>query len=151
MTDATQQAAPLTVAAILCPAPLESDRSAAADGYICTDHRQELAVVEHRLVLLELPLTPPLGPRLSPPPDHKRGISTSPEKVHLKGVIVQNSSKRRSTKGRVGVAPPRTITDDRDYDRIDRGDWALAWELLESQNVKPMQISFLKANRSTTE
>uniref|UniRef100_A0AAV1USD9 Uncharacterized protein n=1 Tax=Peronospora matthiolae TaxID=2874970 RepID=A0AAV1USD9_9STRA len=131
MTDATQQAAPMSVSAILCPAPLESDHFAATDGDTCTYHFQVLVVVEHRLVLPELPLTHPLGPRLTPPPDHKRGISTSPEEDQSTGEIVPYQPETTvHKKGRVGVAPPTIITDDVDYYRIDRGDWASAWKRL---------------------
>uniref|UniRef100_A0AAV1VKT3 Uncharacterized protein n=1 Tax=Peronospora matthiolae TaxID=2874970 RepID=A0AAV1VKT3_9STRA len=43
------------------------------------------------------------------------------------------------------------ITDDVDYDRIDRGDWASAWQLSESHWPNLMQIPFLTADSSTTE
>ncbi|TDH68498.1 hypothetical protein CCR75_005563 [Bremia lactucae] len=43
------------------------------------------------------------------------------------------------------------IIADADYDRIDRGDWAFAWELLEPNWPNPMQIPFPTADSSTTE
>ena len=54
-------------------------------------------------------------------------------------------------KGHVGIAPPLMTTTDVDYDRIDRGDWVSAWELLESNWSNPMQIPLPTDDSYTTE
>ncbi|TDH68499.1 hypothetical protein CCR75_005562 [Bremia lactucae] len=88
MTDATHTGAPMAVATILSKAPLEPDCNTPADCDTCTEHSQELVVVEHRMELPELPRMPPLEPRRAPPSDRKREVSTSPEKDQLTGAIV---------------------------------------------------------------
>ena len=125
--NATQQAAPMAVADLICRASLDPDHITSDDCDSCTDTSRVPAVAERRLMLPPIPLTPPRGPRLAPPPDRKRGLCTSPENDPSSGAMVQyQPTATVPKKGRVGTAPPRRVTTDAYYDRIDRGDWASA-------------------------
>uniref|UniRef100_A0AAV1U968 Uncharacterized protein n=1 Tax=Peronospora matthiolae TaxID=2874970 RepID=A0AAV1U968_9STRA len=149
---ATTTAAEMAVSTILSSAPPDDRRASSTNVELRTDHTQQFAVVELRMILPDSSLTPPIRPRRSPPPDRKRGISSSPEKIGSPGAIVPYMhNATQSKKGRVGSVPSTIQDKDEGYESIDRGDWASAWEILEANWPNAKKISFPSADSPTTE
>ena len=78
----------MAVSAKLNRAPPEHVRTGPTDQERQVEQCQALAVVEYRTVFPAHLVTPQHGPRITPPPDRKQELSTSPEQDRTTGVIV---------------------------------------------------------------
>ena len=150
--EAKLTAADIAVSTILNRASPEHIRTGPTDQERQVEQCQALAVVERRKVFPALPVTPPHGPRIAPPPDRKRELRTSPEQDRATGEIVPYQHNVTGyKKGRVRTAPIRMGTGDDGYERIDRGDWESACEMMESEWPNFKQIPLPTADISTPE
>uniref|UniRef100_M4BJL3 Uncharacterized protein n=1 Tax=Hyaloperonospora arabidopsidis (strain Emoy2) TaxID=559515 RepID=M4BJL3_HYAAE len=147
--DARKPAKGLAEAAIVHEALPGRVRSPSDDPAPTAVPIQAIVTVESRLILPALPVTPPLGPRPTPPTDRKRGLSSSPERGHLQGALVPyQHTATVAKKVRVGEAPQRLLTADDRYERIDRGDWVSSWERLADEWPNPNQSPLPTADSS---
>uniref|UniRef100_M4BKQ2 Uncharacterized protein n=1 Tax=Hyaloperonospora arabidopsidis (strain Emoy2) TaxID=559515 RepID=M4BKQ2_HYAAE len=94
--DARTPAKGLAEATILQEALPGRVRSPSDDPAPTAVPSQAIVTVESRLVLPALPVTPPLGSRPAPPPDHKRDLSSSPEHVQLQERWYRTNIQRQS-------------------------------------------------------
>lgn len=116
------------------------------------EQSRALVTVERQLALPPQATTPPRQLRSAPPLDRKRGHESSPEKEEARADNTPHRSDKNIVKrGRAEPMPLLMITNDASCERIDRDDWAAAWELLEPAWPNPHKLPFPTANSSTSE
>ena len=96
--------------------------------------------------------TPPTRLRRAPIQDQKRAHTSFPEQMDPQ---TSKESDRSNTtlfkRGRGEPMPPLMLTQAEGYVRIDRDDWAAAWDLMEPSWPNPQTLPFPNANSSTLE
>ena len=111
-----------------------------------------LVTVERQLVPVGQPTKPTRGLRRAPLQDRKRAHTSSPEQTEPQ--TSKEADQCNTTlfkRGRGDQMPPLMLTQGEDYDRIDRDDWAAAWDLMEPAWPNPQTLPFPNANSSTLE